>query len=163
MAVPLIINGKHMANLFSGQFFFETPDRAFFKKQAVACGFDENAYFKALDKVPVIPEKQVKPVMAFLSNMAGLITEMSMQRLEQIELNTALKASEERWQFAIEGNGDGLWDWNIQTNAVFYSKQWKAMLGFDTDEIKGTIASRRQKKGLSGYSEPYGGKNRYLF
>lgn len=46
-----------------------------------------------------------------------------------------LKESEERWQFAIEGAGDGLWDWNIETNRVFFSRQWKAMLGYGEDEI----------------------------
>lgn len=34
VAVPIIIKGEHIANLFSGQFFFEEPDRLFFKKQA---------------------------------------------------------------------------------------------------------------------------------
>lgn len=34
VAVPIVINGEHVANLFSGQFFFEEPDRMFFKKQA---------------------------------------------------------------------------------------------------------------------------------
>jgi PAS domain S-box-containing protein len=47
----------------------------------------------------------------------------------------ALRVSEERWRYAIEGNGDGLWDWNAQTNEVFFSRQWKAMLGFSEDEI----------------------------
>ncbi|NPU84070.1 MAG: PAS domain S-box protein [Syntrophaceae bacterium] len=46
-----------------------------------------------------------------------------------------LQESEERWQFALEGAGDGLWDWNVQTNRVLYSRQWKAMLGYGEDEI----------------------------
>jgi diguanylate cyclase (GGDEF)-like protein/PAS domain S-box-containing protein len=46
-----------------------------------------------------------------------------------------LRASEARWQFALEGSGDGIWDWNAQTNTVFFSRQWKAMLGYDEDEI----------------------------
>jgi len=49
--------------------------------------------------------------------------------------NKSLKESEERWQFALEGAGDGVWDWNAQTNEVFYSHQWKAMLGYEDDEI----------------------------
>ena len=34
VAVPIIINGEHIANLFSGQFFFEEPNHSFFQKQA---------------------------------------------------------------------------------------------------------------------------------
>ena len=51
----------------------------------------------------------------------------------------ALRESEERWQFALEGAGDGVWDWNAQTNEVFFSRQWKAMLGYEEDEIESTL------------------------
>lgn len=47
----------------------------------------------------------------------------------------ALKESEFRWKFAIEGSGDGLWDWDLTTSTVFFSKTWKNMLGYSEDEI----------------------------
>jgi PAS domain S-box-containing protein len=47
----------------------------------------------------------------------------------------ALVASDARWKFAIEGAGDGLWDWNIQTGKAFYSPRYKSMLGFAEEEI----------------------------
>lgn len=50
-----------------------------------------------------------------------------------------LRASEARWQFALEGSGDGVWDWNSQTNTVFFSRQWKAMLGYGEDEVGTTL------------------------
>jgi PAS domain S-box-containing protein len=46
-----------------------------------------------------------------------------------------LESSEGRWKFAIEGSGDGLWDWNVTQNTVFYSSRWKEVLGFSNDEI----------------------------
>ena len=46
-----------------------------------------------------------------------------------------LLESEARWQFALEGSGDGIWDWNTQTNTVFFSRQCKAMLGYSEHEI----------------------------
>lgn len=46
-----------------------------------------------------------------------------------------LYQSEKRWQFALEGSGDGLWDWDILSDKVFYSQQWKSMLGYETAEI----------------------------
>lgn len=46
-----------------------------------------------------------------------------------------LRQSEERWQFAIEGSSDGVWDRNVRTGEVFFSRQWKEMLGFGEDEI----------------------------
>jgi diguanylate cyclase (GGDEF)-like protein/PAS domain S-box-containing protein len=42
---------------------------------------------------------------------------------------------EERWQFAIEGSNQGLWDWDVQANRRFISHRWKEMLGYADDEI----------------------------
>lgn len=43
--------------------------------------------------------------------------------------------SENRWRFAIEGSGDGLWDWNIPAAKTFFSARWKTMLGYSESEI----------------------------
>ncbi|MDD5114791.1 MAG: PAS domain S-box protein, partial [Methylobacter sp.] len=51
----------------------------------------------------------------------------------------ALKESEYLWKFAIEGAGDGVWDWDLVSNTVFYSKRWKEMLGFTEDEIGNSL------------------------
>ncbi len=52
-----------------------------------------------------------------------------------------LTESEERWQFALEGAGDGVWDWNTETNEVLFTKQWKAMLGYSENEIENNFGS----------------------
>ena len=46
-----------------------------------------------------------------------------------------LQESEDRWRFALEGAGDGVWDWDAIANKVFFSAQWKAMLGYTEEEI----------------------------
>jgi PAS domain S-box-containing protein len=62
------------------------------------------------------------------------------QEEKQIFLNK-ITESEERWQFALEGAGDGVWDWNVKTNEVYFSKQWKAMLGYSDNEINNHFAA----------------------
>jgi PAS domain S-box-containing protein len=47
----------------------------------------------------------------------------------------ALKASEFRWKFAIEGSGDGVWDWDIASDSADYSRRWKEMLGYGDADI----------------------------
>ncbi len=54
-------------------------------------------------------------------------------------VNKRLKFSDDRWRFALEGSGDGIWDWDIVSNHVVYSKFWKQMLGYDEDEIGSTL------------------------
>ena len=44
----------------------------------------------------------------------------------------------ERWQFALEGIGDGIWDYDVPSGRVFFSRQWKQMLGYSEDEIGDT-------------------------
>lgn len=46
-----------------------------------------------------------------------------------------LQESEQRWQFALEGARNGVWDWDLKTNEVFFSHQWKKMLGYEDYEI----------------------------
>jgi PAS domain S-box-containing protein len=54
---------------------------------------------------------------------------------ERIEAERALTEAESRWQFALEGSGDGVWDWNIAASTVHYSRQWKALLGLANQEV----------------------------
>lgn len=51
----------------------------------------------------------------------------------------ALRASEERWKFALEGSGDGVWDWDARTGRVLRSRRWKEMLGYAEHEIGDTL------------------------
>lgn len=102
VAVPIVVNGEHIANLFSGQFFFEKPDLLFFKNQARKFGFDEQDYLDALDKVPVVSQEKVQTAMNFLLNMTQLISETIYQKMEQTELNKTLKESAEEYRNLIE-------------------------------------------------------------
>lgn len=56
-------------------------------------------------------------------------------RREQQRIHSELRDSEDRWQLALYGANDGIWDWNIKTNAVFFSARWKEMLGYAEDEL----------------------------
>ena len=58
------------------------------------------------------------------------------QSLEKTSLQLA--EQEERWQLALLGTNDGIWDWNARTNEVFYSVRWKEMLGFSDSELPNT-------------------------
>jgi len=47
----------------------------------------------------------------------------------------ALRESEERWKFALEGAGEGVWDWDVPGRRVLFSARWKEMLGYAESEI----------------------------
>jgi len=56
-----------------------------------------------------------------------------------------LEKSEARWQFALEGAGDGVWDWDAASDRVYFSDRWKRMLGYADAEIDGTFEDWRQR------------------
>jgi len=51
------------------------------------------------------------------------------------EKTEALFKSEERFDLAMQGANDGLWDWNITESTSYFSPRWKAMLGWEEFEI----------------------------
>jgi len=62
-----------------------------------------------------------------------------------IEQKNLLAQSEFRWKFAVDGSGDGLWDWNVKEGTVYFSPQWKKMLGFEEDEIQASLEEWKKR------------------
>src|SRR5919205_677512 len=52
---------------------------------------------------------------------------------------SALHDQQEDFSLAVFGANDGLWDWDIRANTVAFSARWKAMLGYDEDEISNDL------------------------
>lgn len=73
-----------------------------------------------------------------------LIAERSQQERDR-ESRRSLLENEYRWRFAIEGSGDGLWDWDISAGTLFFSERWKHMFGFCADDVGASPASWVQR------------------
>lgn len=142
---PIVIRGEHIANLFSGQFFFEEPDISLFKKQAKTFRFEEQTYLEALGKVPVVSKEKVDVAMNFLLSITQMVIEMTAEKLDHIDLIEAIKESEaalQESQVQLKHNMKdllesqriahlGTWRLNLATNQVVWSEELYKMYGFD--------------------------------
>ncbi len=64
-----------------------------------------------------------------------LLVRSILYAIERATAEEALLESEERYALAVRGANDGLWDWNLENDRVFYSPRWKSMLGFSVDDV----------------------------
>jgi PAS domain S-box-containing protein len=49
------------------------------------------------------------------------------------------EAIQERLTLVLEGSRDGIWDWDIPNNKLYFSPRWKEMLGYRDDELENTF------------------------
>jgi diguanylate cyclase (GGDEF)-like protein/PAS domain S-box-containing protein len=63
--------------------------------------------------------------------VVGIVRDITARKLAEEDL----RASEERYALAANAANDGLWDWALSEQNIFYSPRWKSMLGYDDEEV----------------------------
>ena len=76
--------------------------------------------------VTVIRNKKGK-----ITHYVGYISDIT----QRIKDEKALRETTDRYHAIVEATQEGVWDWDMRTNTVYFSKRWKSMLGFEEDEI----------------------------
>jgi len=70
----------------------------------------------------------------------GVLQRAFVNLIADVSNNTHyLEVREQRWANALNGARDGVWDWNVDSGDVYFSKRWKEMLGFHKENISNDI------------------------
>lgn len=147
IVTPLIIGGKHVGNIFSGQFFFEdeTINRDIFVAQAEKYGFNKEMYLAAFDKVPRWSREKVHQLMQFYTKFSEMIAAQSYSNLKiakaltnQKAVEKELRESEQRLSRSQEIAHLGSWELNLVTNSLYWSDEVYRIFGLKPQEFGAT-------------------------
>jgi len=95
-AAPIIVDGEKIASVFVGQLFHEPPQEEFYRQYAQTFGFDEQAYLKALQKVPLVPKEKMAPALSLITQIAQNFAALAKERKQLLEtLNKQQLAEQE--------------------------------------------------------------------
>ena len=71
----------------------------------------------------------------FVASVADLVT-LAFENWERTQAETLLKASEERYAMVMGAVNDGIWDWEVASETMYFSPAWKKQLGYEDDELQ---------------------------
>ncbi len=101
-AAPIIVDGRHLANAFVGQFLTAPPDVDFFARQAERFGFDRESYLRALAQVPVLSKEKACAALEFIASSAGMLTDMGREGLMKEQAEQRLRRTLERLRKSVD-------------------------------------------------------------
>ena len=96
VATPIYVDGKHLANVFIGQFFLDPPDLNFFSERARLYGFDEDNYIRAVQKVPILTTGEIEQNLAFMKKFTEILGEMGLTQKKIQEAEALLKEAHDQ-------------------------------------------------------------------
>lgn len=146
VATPIMVGGRHLGNLFLGQFLFDDDivDREFFVRQAREYGFNEQAYLAALDRVPRWSRDTVNTTMAFYTKLSALISGLSLSAIKlaraaelQKEASRKQLEIEKRFRVVVETIPDLVWLKNPDGVYLACNKRFEGFFGKNESGIVG--------------------------
>lgn len=95
VANPILVEGKHVGTVFTGQFLLAPPDVERFSQQAETFGFDTEQYLLALQRVPIVRREHIQPILHYLSRFTSMLAQMGYERLQMLRSQERLREEEQ--------------------------------------------------------------------
>ena len=134
-AMPIVIDGVHYGNFFTGQFFLEKPDLEFFRQQARNYGFNEEAYLEAVRKVPIWSREQLDSYLLFIKGLIAVISESGLAKLREIDHRKQIEKSALYYRAIIKTALDGYWLTDTAGRILEVNDAYCRMSGYSEPEL----------------------------
>ncbi len=134
-AMPIIIDGVHYGNFFTGQFFLENPDLDLFREQARKYGYDETEYLTAVRKVPILTNEQLNRYLLFMKSFLEVISTMGLKQLQTIESRKKIQESEEQYKSIVQTARDGIGLFDLTGRFLQVNEAYCEMSGYTSLEL----------------------------
>lgn len=143
ISTPIVLGGKHLGNIFLGQFVFdeEVLDHEYFRNQARRYGFDEEEYLAALDRMPRWSRETVYAAMNFYSKFASLVSSLYYANIklartlsERDGLLEKLSESEKKYRAFFENAPLGIFRSTPEGRLLEVNPALANLLGYDSPD-----------------------------
>jgi PAS domain S-box-containing protein len=144
VATSLFIGGRHVGNIFTGQFFYddEVIDERLFIVQAAKYGYDQDLYLSALHRVPRISRERIKVLMDFLRKFSVMVSKLSFSNLKlakamskQREIEASLRQSKEHFRRLTQLSPVPVVIINWRGDLEYVNDRFLSTFGYDLDDI----------------------------
>ncbi len=85
-----------------------------------------------------VPKKTPNSIQTIQTLQQEIATLKAAQKAT-LRIQEELRESEQRWQLVLQGTNEGIWDWNLKTDELFFSHRWKQMLGYQNEDLSNHI------------------------
>lgn len=173
IVTPITMDGKHVGNLFLGQFLFEDEplDYELFRDQARRYGFDEQEYIAAYERVSRWSREKVDAVMSFYMKLAELISKLSHGNIKLVRTLTerdrfmgSLRESEKRYRNLVENAPDIIYSLAEDGSIISLNPAFERITGWSCSEWLGKpfmtlIHPSDLPLAIESFKQSLGGKN----
>jgi len=145
IVTPLFVGTKHLANIFTGQFFYnvEQVDEAFFIKRAEKFGFDKESYMDAFHRIPRYNRETIKNLVSFLVKFTTYISKISLAKLqlekevyERKHAEEALRESEKKYRTLFDMESDAIALIDVESgNTLEINESFINLYGYSREEV----------------------------
>ncbi|WP_321370491.1 diguanylate cyclase [uncultured Desulfuromusa sp.] len=102
VAIPILLDQTTLGFFFLGQFLHQPPDLDYFRRQAIAYGFNIDAYLQALERVPVVSRQRVDYLMRFFARFFNLLTRIGAENQKRLYAEDEIQKAKDELEVRVE-------------------------------------------------------------